>query len=146
MTITDNGNNFVKAFKIYYVVQERLNIAEEKYNEYNKSNVETDSEFFNEEVHRSIELKKFLLSHLRCCAHTLSLCATSDANKILMTSKDLLIIYSQVMRKCNLLWKVTTRPKTAEIIKNIVTMRIFVRSLIARILLAGARICFAKTR
>lgn len=75
-TITDNGSNFIKSFKMYGVVQERLHIAEEGCNEYNKSDTETDSdsECFNEEAHLSPELQKFLPAHLRCCAHTLNLC------------------------------------------------------------------------
>lgn len=71
------------------------NVAEEGYNEYNKSDMETnsDSEFFTEEeAQLSLELQKFLSAHLRCCAHILSLYVTSDAARILTTSKDLSIM------------------------------------------------------
>lgn len=70
------------------------NVAEEGYNEYNKSDMETDSdpEFFTEEeAQLSLELQKFLPAHLRC-AHILSLYVTSDAARILTTSKDLSIM------------------------------------------------------
>jgi len=64
--------------------------------------------------------KYSLSSHLRCCAHTLSLCATTDANKVLNVPNTLLSnIHNGVMKKCNSVWKLAGRPKSAEIMQDV---------------------------
>lgn len=58
--------------------------------------------------------------HFRCASHTLSLCATVDANKMLESQDtELSIMHQQVLKKCNNLWKSGNRPKSAEIIQNV---------------------------
>lgn len=113
-TITDNGSNFVKAFKMFGVKMENINTVEEE----NKKEIEeisSDSEDENEsdDIH---EKNVVLPMNLPCCAHTLNLCAT-DANKILNENNNtnLSIMHNNVMKKCNMLWKAAGRPKSAEI-------------------------------
>lgn len=60
-----------------------------------------------------------LLKHIRCCAHTLSLCATSDIIKAIKSSSCLHEIHNQVIQKCNVLWNAAIRPKSAEVIQSI---------------------------
>jgi len=60
-----------------------------------------------------------LFMHIRCCAHTLSLCATSDIMKTIKSSPHLHDMHTKVMQKCNTLWNAASRPKSAEIIQSI---------------------------
>lgn len=60
-----------------------------------------------------------LSRHIRCCAHTLSLCATSDIMKTIISSPHLHEMHTRVMQKCNMLWNAASRPKSAEIIQSI---------------------------
>lgn len=118
-TITDNGSNFIKAFKVYGVEHQHIDIQNICDMQDFTTDSDTDCSNDGEEELLMPQLGKLLPAHLRCCAHTLSLCVTNDAAKILETSKDILNIHKQVMRKCNLLWKAAMRPKSAEIIQDI---------------------------
>ncbi|XP_028969080.1 uncharacterized protein LOC114828591 [Galendromus occidentalis] len=59
-----------------------------------------------------------LPAHARCAAHTLSLCATSDVKKVFNSDAALKLRHELVIARCNILWNMARRPKTAEIIKN----------------------------
>ena len=74
---------------MYGVAPKRLHVVEESCTESEKSDAPTESDaesFSEEEAHLLSEIQKFLPVHLRCGAHTLSLCATSDAAKLLINS------------------------------------------------------------
>jgi len=60
-----------------------------------------------------------LSRHIRCYAHTLSLCATSDIMKTIISSPHLHEIHTRIMQKCNTLWNAASRPKSAEINQSI---------------------------
>lgn len=60
-----------------------------------------------------------LSMHIRCSAHTLSLCATTDIMKTIKSSQHLHEMHTKVMEKCNTLWNAAGRPKPAEIIQSI---------------------------
>lgn len=62
----------------------------------------------------------FLPAHFRCFSHTLSLCTTTDANKLL-TEQDMPLsqTYVAIMKKCNVLWKAAGGPKSAEVIQDV---------------------------
>jgi hypothetical protein len=49
----------------------------------------------------------------------LNLCATADINKVIKGSVELSLIHDQVIKKCNILWKLSGWPKSAEVIQNI---------------------------
>lgn len=55
-------------------------------------------------------------NHIKCCAHTLNLCASLDIPKTILNSKTLSSIHNRVMAKCNTLWKAVARPKSSEIL------------------------------
>lgn len=119
-TNKDNGSNFMKAFKIYGVAHEHIDMHSVCNTQQDcASDSDTDSADDSEKEILMPEFNKLLSAHLKCCAHTLSLCVTNDAAKVLETSEDVLSIHREVMKKCNLLWKASMRPKTAEIIQEI---------------------------
>lgn len=128
-TITDNGSNFVKAFKMFGVKLTNIKMVDDcdenvldavlsdsddfEEKEIDNSSIVDDSDLYTVE-------KYSLPSHLRCCAHTLCLCATTDANKVLnVQNTPLSNIHNGVMKKCNALWKAARRPKSAEIMQDV---------------------------
>jgi hypothetical protein len=56
--------------------------------------------------------------HLRCASHTLSLIATSDFMKAIK-SLPVNRLHVAAIEKCNFLWNMSRRPKSAEVIKSI---------------------------
>lgn len=74
---------------------------------------------FENVVGHTIEIENILPVHFRCFAHTLNLCATTDINKVIKSSVELSLIHDQVIKKCNILWKLAGRPKSAEVIQNV---------------------------
>lgn len=64
-----------------------------------------------ENVHVSPELP----AHLRCSAHKLNLCATTDAGVLRNQNTSLCKTHERVINKCNKLWNAAGRPKSAEI-------------------------------
>lgn len=63
------------------------------------------------------ERELYLPRHLRCASHTLSLLATTDMNNFIKNSRVSRVHYSAIA-KCTLLWNMSRRPKSAEIIKD----------------------------
>lgn len=110
-TVTDNGSNFVKAFKEFGLSIESM----EDFDSDSEEDVSNGS-------HENFEEQENILpSHLRCAAHTLNLCAVSDANKLLKKDNNSTLseIHHKTVEKCNVLWNAAGRPKTAEIIQDV---------------------------
>jgi len=70
-----------------------------------------------ETITEELENSPWLPRHLRCCAHTLSLFATTDLIKTIRSPQDSQPneIHTSVMKKCTLLWNASYRPKSAEV-------------------------------
>ncbi|KAL4083894.1 hypothetical protein QTP88_029210 [Uroleucon formosanum] len=115
-TITDNGSNMVKAFKVFGVKMSYFGEMTHNHdtNEYNSdsSDISVQSREYNDSFEN--ENEKIISRYIRCCAHTLSLCATSDIMKTIKKSPRLQEIHNKVMNKCNVLWNAAGRPKSAE--------------------------------
>ncbi|XP_054711079.1 uncharacterized protein LOC129220674 [Uloborus diversus] len=121
-SVTDNGSNFVKAFKIFGVKLTNINITDEVVLDSQPTEAFSESDVEDEESSNleDSEHNYFLPTHLRCSAHTLSLCATTDANKLLSEEDTPLSqMHAAVMKKCNVLWKAAGRPKSAEIMQDV---------------------------
>ncbi|XP_076625083.1 uncharacterized protein LOC143343753 [Colletes latitarsis] len=118
-TVTDNGSNFLKVFKVFGV-----EIKSEYEDEYDS----TDSDGHNVVFNNENEVAEFYINdrvfstlprHIHCFAHTLSLCITTDVIRTIKNSEELNGIHNQVIHKCTLLWNALSRPKSAEIIESV---------------------------
>jgi len=123
-TITDNGSNFVKAFQEYgikipiYPVSAD-NIDEESAIESEEDEVdEVEVDLFYHVPNNSNEVEFTLPKHLRCASHTLNLLATTDFHNAINTNASLKSRHERVVQKCNKLWKKASKPKSAEIIQE----------------------------
>ncbi|KAL7741796.1 hypothetical protein ACLKA6_012024 [Drosophila palustris] len=106
-TITDNGSNFVKAFKDFGV-KVNYNVGEE--------DEDSDSE---DELLQSVEPPIIRLpKHYRCASHTLNLLATTDYINIIKSDLKIHELHMRVLTRCSALWNKCNRPKSAEFIKN----------------------------
>ncbi|UYV68193.1 hypothetical protein LAZ67_5003332 [Cordylochernes scorpioides] len=119
-SVTDNGSNFVKTFKMFGVKLTNINIVDEVMPDSQPTEAFSESDVEDDESSNLEDPEHLLPAHLRCCAHTLSLCATTDANKLLSEQDTPLSqMHATIMKKCNALWKAAGRPKSAEIMQNV---------------------------
>ena len=127
-TVTDNASNFVKAFRIVGVETSHDKDKDNNNNEDKDSdNDEDEDSNIDEELDEHLSMTdntddsifEFLPRHIRCFAHTLSLCMTTDVKRAMSKNDDLQNIHKQTMNKCNLLWNAASRPKSAEIVQKI---------------------------
>lgn len=116
-TTTDNGSNFIKAFKVFgedgnnnagALVQEE----EEEEEEADKDEEEVEfvdvSSLLDEDDGFEFQLPK----HQRCACHILNLIATADASKAVSNDAYKKLYYS-TFGKCNALWNKCSRSPTA---------------------------------
>ncbi|KYN00540.1 hypothetical protein ALC62_08684 [Cyphomyrmex costatus] len=135
-TITDNGSNFLKAFREYGVKENSMEIVADVEEEFvaivtkdhddtfdSNSNNGGDEDILTTSNNENIDqdLHNCLPNHLKCAAHTISLCVTTDVTNFFKRSKEFQELHKKTIGKCNSLWKLTTRPKSAEIIESILS-------------------------
>lgn len=116
-TVTDNGSNFVKAFEEFGV----SSIEKESCND-EDSDEEADFTFvdLNDSLEDSDSLNRTnLAKHVRCASHTLNLIATTDVKNAIQKNIALRMRHTNCLSKCAVLWKMAGRPKSAEIIYNV---------------------------
>ncbi|KYN21167.1 hypothetical protein ALC57_06461 [Trachymyrmex cornetzi] len=119
-TVTDNGSNFVKAFKRTYIIF-IIQTANSNFNFLDY--IETYDEQDNQLERESTEIIPFqeivsplLPTYQRCASHTLHLVATSDILRGIQSSENIKLMYNDIMQKCSTLWKSARSPKKYEII------------------------------
>lgn len=125
LTITDNGSNFLKAFRVFGAEAYQADLSTQGMpmptenvdtsdDEVNFTNMETAME----KEENSDDLSFTLPSHKSCASHTLNLIATHDAAKATKESSYKKIFYS-TMGKCSALWNKFSRSvQAAELIKD----------------------------
>lgn len=120
-TVTDNGSNFVKAFKMYAPPEPE---EEEDEEQDEQGVVFTDVE----ELLGTTEGQFSLPPHFRCASHTLNLISCNDIDKWLSSNKtDSKSVYRSATAKCAALWTKATRSTVAsEIVDEICGKKIIV--------------------
>lgn len=103
-TVSDNGSNFVKAFKEFGPTS---------------SEEETVDGLVDEEFELLISNSNTLPKHVRCASHTLNLIATVDVKNAIQKNTSLRTRNTNALAKCNALWKMAGRPKTNEVIQRV---------------------------
>lgn len=131
-TVTDNGANFVKAFKEYQNNDNDDNDddnsdesdVEHDFNE-NEPATDADNEVRAADMTAILEpvqepeVDVYLPPHLRCASHTLNLIGSHDIDSALKEIAAYKRIHNSAMAKCQALWNASSRPKAAETIKDI---------------------------
>lgn len=126
-TVTDNGSNFVKAFREFSVTEESQELEvnktrdalDEDHEEDQMDEIEYDEEVTFHEIEASNTPDNdnriiMLPAHIRCASHTLNLIATTDCKNAVQSNLTL-----RTRHTCKILWAKAGRPKSAEIIKDI---------------------------
>ena len=120
-TITDNGSNFVKAFKTFSITDSASTSTEAVQEEdCPKESHPDEEEAIFEDVHDTLTLdpdnmddltqvEYDLPAHERCAAHTMNLVASSDINKSLSCSSSSRTVYRSSFAKCAALWNKASR-------------------------------------
>lgn len=124
-TVTDNASNFVKAFKEYGIrVHEEHECLEEEDDaeDPDDGHNSEDFAFSNSHIESDCEEEIVLPFHLRCCSHTISLVCCSSKNSSAKGAYSKL--HNSTMGKCSSLWNLAGRPKSAEIIQEILNCQI----------------------
>uniref|UniRef100_A0A672FIA0 HAT C-terminal dimerisation domain-containing protein n=1 Tax=Salarias fasciatus TaxID=181472 RepID=A0A672FIA0_SALFA len=102
-TVTDNGSNFVKAFKMSECQATAFDGEEEEMDDGDQEPVFTDME----DVLCSgddTEGQFSLPPHFRCASHTLNLISTNDVNKWFTANSESKAMYRSATAKCSALW------------------------------------------
>ncbi len=118
-TVTDNGSNFVKAFR-------EFGATEEESDDHNDGVEFLDVDgLFQEE---GDEEQFFLPQHQRCSAHTLNLIATNEVHKAGSNGPSRKL-YRSAMAKCSSIWNKAHRsPLATEVIQEIANMQLIIPS------------------
>ncbi|XP_060773195.1 uncharacterized protein LOC132883505 [Neoarius graeffei] len=118
-TVTDNGSNFVKAFREFEATEETA-----------PDDCDDGIRFLDMdavlEMEGDEELQFFLPPHQRCAAHTLNLIATNEVDKAASTGPSRRV-YRSAMGKCAFIWNKAHRSSAAaEVVQDIASMRVSV--------------------
>ena len=117
-TTTDNGSNFIKSFKEFgiHVKNAPGEVFEEDVDDDCDEVIPVDSEAL---LSNETEKSPWLPPHERCCSHTLSLVATTDAKKAKYSAADKRL-HNSALGKASALFNKVNYPKSAEVIKNVI--------------------------
>uniref|UniRef100_A0A3P8NPQ8 BED-type domain-containing protein n=1 Tax=Astatotilapia calliptera TaxID=8154 RepID=A0A3P8NPQ8_ASTCA len=121
-TVTDNGSNFVKAFKVYQPAPES-----------DDSESEEDGVTFvsiGDVLQNAADDADYAISlppHQRCASHTMNLISCTDVEKWLLSEAATKTIYRSATTKCAGLWNKASRSTVAaEIVDDIIAKKLLV--------------------
>ncbi|XP_077081435.1 uncharacterized protein LOC143735224 [Siphateles boraxobius] len=118
-TVTDNGSNFVKAFKKYQSVEEDDSEEDDEVtfvdiNDVLQARVDEYDDVIN------------LPPHYRCASHTLNLVSCSDIEKWILSRPEK-ALYRSATAKCTALWNKASRSTVAaETVEDVVAKKLIV--------------------
>lgn len=121
-TVTDNGSNFVKAFKMYQPVESDSEDGEDEVpftdvNDVLHSNESQDGD----------GVVIALPPHHRCASHTLNLISCTDVEKWLLSKPDTKAAYRSAVAKCTTLWNKASRSTlAAEALDEVISKKLLV--------------------
>lgn len=111
-TVTDNGSNFVKAFKVYQPVQG--DDSGEEDDDDDVTFVDLHDVLQDMNVEEGVEEDVVTLPpHHRCASHTANLISCSDVDKWLLSRPDIKAVYRSATSKCTALWNKASRSTVA---------------------------------
>ncbi|XP_060759975.1 uncharacterized protein LOC132870355 [Neoarius graeffei] len=110
--VTDNGSNFVKAFREYQHVESEEEEVEEDSGEGEVHFTDLHSVLSADDEDAQVALY-VLPPHHRCAAHTLNLVANNEVDKWLATNPESRAVYRSATAKCSLLWTKSSRATVA---------------------------------
>ncbi|CAK6983563.1 uncharacterized protein LOC120924995 [Scomber scombrus] len=94
-TVTDNGSNFVKAFKMYQPIEEEDSEDDEEVV------IFTDiSDVLPHSGEAAAAANATLPPHQRCASHTLNLISCTDVDKWLLSKPQIKAVYRSATTKC----------------------------------------------
>ena len=113
-TVTDNGSNFVKAFKVY---QPALTESDDEMEEEESTPTVDEVTFLDMSEILSAENESdgqlSLPPHHRCASHTINLISTNDVEKYLTSNAESKAVYRSSTAKCSALWTKSSRSTVA---------------------------------
>lgn len=121
-TVTDNGSNFVKAFKVYQPVHDED--SEEEY----------DDDVTFVDLHEALKNRDeddvdviTLPPHHRCASHIANLISCSDVDKWLVSRPEVKAVYRSATAKCTALWNRASRSTvSAESVDDVLAKKLLV--------------------
>uniref|UniRef100_A0A3Q4NB36 BED-type domain-containing protein n=1 Tax=Neolamprologus brichardi TaxID=32507 RepID=A0A3Q4NB36_NEOBR len=118
-TVTDNGSNFVKAFKVYQPSPESNDSEDEE--------DEVTSVSIGDVLQNGADGAIFLPPHQRWISHTMNLVSCTDVEKWLLFEAATQTIYRSATTKCAGLWnKASHSTVAAEIVEDIIAKKLLV--------------------
>ncbi|CAI5678514.1 unnamed protein product [Oreochromis niloticus] len=118
-TVTDNGSNFVKAFKVYQPPPE----SDDSEDEEDEVTFVSIGDVLPNGADDAISLPP----HQRCASHTMNLISCTDVEKWLLSEAATKTIYRSATTKCAGLWNKASRSTVAaEIVEDIITKKLLV--------------------
>uniref|UniRef100_A0A8C6TVL0 HAT C-terminal dimerisation domain-containing protein n=1 Tax=Neogobius melanostomus TaxID=47308 RepID=A0A8C6TVL0_9GOBI len=121
-TVTDNGSNFVKAFKVYQPVQDDDSGEEEEDDDVTFVDLHDALQDMNVE-----EDVVTLPPHHRCASHISNLISCSDVDKWLISKPGIKVVYRSAISKCTALWNKASRSTVAaEMVDEVLERKLLV--------------------
>ncbi|XP_039541169.1 uncharacterized protein LOC120488610 [Pimephales promelas] len=122
-TVTDNGSNFVKAFKRYQPLEESDSEEDDEdevtFTDINDALQATDD--------NDGDVVITLPPNKRCASHTLNLISCTDVDKWLLSKPATKAVYRSATAKCSALWNKTSRSTLAtETVDEVVSKKLLV--------------------
>ncbi|KAL7370893.1 hypothetical protein ABVT39_013670 [Epinephelus coioides] len=119
-TVTDNGSNFVKAFKVYQPVHD------------DDSEEGDDDDVTFVDLHEALQNRDeddviTLPPHHRCASHTANLISCSDVDKWLLSRPEVKAVYRSATAECTALWNRASRSTvSAETVDDVLAKKLLV--------------------